>query len=252
MYLIDVNRGALFRLRLVAIIFGFVCATSADTVAQCTDRLYPPPSAEVGEPVNLGDLKIQLHTYRKCSYETDVARVLEAARVYVEERASAVKKPALVLDIDETSLSNWTAIDQDDFGFIASGPCGLQPGTACGNDAWQLSAQATPIKPTLDLFNAAKAKGVTVFFITGRRDGQELRAATVENLTKAGYAGWADLYMRTVKPDCDVTCYKSGARADIAAQGFIIIANVGDQKSDLDGGFAEKVFKVPNPFYVIK
>lgn len=89
MYLIDVNRGALFRLRLVAIIFGFVCATSADTVAQCTDRLYPPPSAEVGEPVNLGDLKIQLHTYRKCSYETDVARVLEAARVYVEERASA-------------------------------------------------------------------------------------------------------------------------------------------------------------------
>jgi hypothetical protein len=27
--------------------------------------------------------------------------------------------------------------------------------------------------------------------------------------------------------------------------------NVGDQQSDLDGGFAEKAFRVPNPFYFI-
>ena len=35
------------------------------------------------------------------------------------------------------------------------------------------------------------------------------------------------------------------------AQGFTIIANVGDQPSDLAGGYAERTFLVPNPFYRI-
>ena len=35
------------------------------------------------------------------------------------------------------------------------------------------------------------------------------------------------------------------------AQKLTIIASVGDQWSDLDGGYAERVFKLPNPFYFI-
>jgi hypothetical protein len=27
--------------------------------------------------------------------------------------------------------------------------------------------------------------------------------------------------------------------------------NIGDQMSDLDGGFAERTYKLPNPFYFI-
>ena len=41
------------------------------------------------------------------------------------------------------------------------------------------------------------------------------------------------------------------ARAKIAAQGFTIIANVGDQPSDLAGGCVERAFLLPNPFYRI-
>jgi hypothetical protein len=33
--------------------------------------------------------------------------------------------------------------------------------------------------------------------------------------------------------------------------GSLACASVGDQQSDLDGGFAECGFKVPNPFYFI-
>jgi acid phosphatase len=44
--------------------------------------------------------------------------------------------------------------------------------------------------------------------------------------------------------------FKSGARAEIENTGYAIIANVGDQRSDL-GGHAECTFKVPNPYYVI-
>jgi hypothetical protein len=43
----------------------------------------------------------------------------------------------------------------------------------------------------------------------------------------------------------------AGTRKKIAAQGFTIIANVGDQPSDLAGGNAERTYLVPNPFHRI-
>jgi hypothetical protein len=48
-----------------------------------------------------------------------------------------------------------------------------------------------------------------------------------------------------------VTEYKSKARADIEGRNYKIVVNVGDQQSDLDGGFAMMTFRVPNPFYFI-
>ena len=45
--------------------------------------------------------------------------------------------------------------------------------------------------------------------------------------------------------------FKTARRKKIEDAGFTIIANVGDQYSDLRGGHAERVFKVPNPFYFI-
>jgi hypothetical protein len=34
-------------------------------------------------------------------------------------------------------------------------------------------------------------------------------------------------------------------------QGYTVIVNVGDPMSDLEGGFAERTYKRPNPFYCI-
>ena len=45
--------------------------------------------------------------------------------------------------------------------------------------------------------------------------------------------------------------YKSGTRAYIESQGYDIVANFGDQFSDLEGGFADKTFKMPNPNYYL-
>jgi predicted secreted acid phosphatase len=100
------------------------------------------------------------------------------------------------------------------------------------------------------LFNAAKAKGAAVFFISGRRDKE--RQATLWNLDRAGFEGWAKVIIR---PDDDtrstIQPFKTEERRKIAEAGYTIIANAGDQQSDLDGGFAECTFKVPNPFYFI-
>jgi acid phosphatase len=201
-------------------------------------------------PANLGDLKRQVTEYKRSgAYDRDVAAVLETARQYVEKRAPMVKKSAIVLDIDETSLSNWPEIQANDYGTFTGGPCTL-PAGPCGLTAWETSAQDAAIAPTLALFNAAKAKGVSVFFITGR--SETIRAATEANLRSAGYDGWSALIMRPAGTSTPSAAdYKAPERRKIAAQGFTIIANVGDQPSDLAGGYAERTFLVPNPFYRI-
>jgi len=147
------------------------------------------------------------------------------------------KKLALVLDIDETSLSNYNAIQLDNFTF----------GTNSQREA--IDQTGVKIQPTLDLFNLAKQNGVAVFFITGRRENT--RAPTVSNLEREGFDGWQQLFL---KPDAstDTTVqYKSGARAAIEGQGYRIIANVGDQYSDLAGGHEDIAFKLANPFYFL-
>jgi acid phosphatase len=169
----------------------------------------------------------------------------------VLSRARQVAKPALVLDIDETSLDNWPQMAQNDFGYIINGDCGAAPGTACGSLAWESQGRAPAIAATLKLYKAARAAGVAVFFITGRKEAE--RAATEANLRAAGYDGWAGLVLR---PDGTHSAYsaasfKAGERARIVMQGYQVLATLGDQPSDLAGGYAEKAFLMPNPFYRI-
>ena len=208
-------------------------------------------TAASGVPENIGDLKPLLYAYKKSgSYDRDVAAVAADAQAYVEARAGHVGQPALVLDIDETSLSNWPALAANDFAHFPDARCDSLPHGPCGMKAWQNMARSKAIAPTLALFKSAKAHNVAVFFITGR--DESLRDATVRNLRKGGYDGWNALIMRprgsTTPSAAD---YKAPARAKIEAEGYTILAAVGDQPSDLSGGHAERTFLVPNPFYRI-
>ena len=210
-----------------------------------------PQLADAPKPLNIDKVKDILRDYQKTHYDGDLAAVAGDARAWVEKRAHDAKNPALVLDIDETSLSNWPNLSADDFGFIANGPCHLPPqqGTACGFDAWVRTGTATAIKPTLELYNAAKAAGVSVFFISSRKEHD--RWITAHNLERVGYSGWRGLVLRTNDDKRSVDDYKSSERAKIETKGYTIIANMGDQDSDLANGHAECGFKLPNPFYFI-
>jgi hypothetical protein len=201
---------------------------------------------------NIDQLKALLRDYRYCGdYDQDVAKVLQEAKEYVEQHAHDYPNPAVVLDIDETSLSNWLRIDADDFGFVPGGTCTLDSGAPCGDMAWELSGLPEAIKPTLEFFKAAKSLSVAVFFVTGRRDRRDIRDATVTNLKNEGYLGYDGLYMRPTSSIGDVRTYKTSVRHQIQ-QKFHIIANIGDQKSDLDDGKeADKAFLVPDPFYFL-
>jgi hypothetical protein len=234
---------------------SFVCSglpSGIAVAAQCPSKPFGQVLTPT-RPFNLGELKRQLLDY-KCfgAYDRDIARVLAGARVYVERRAAQVKKAALVLDIDETSLSNWQQLLANDFGYIVEGACEMKLDHPCGSLAWEKSARAEPIKPTLALFNAAKHKGVAIFFITGRIDEDDARSATEENLRRAGYEGWTQLIMKSrASAGQAIANFKASERAKIEKLGYRIIANIGDQQSDLRGGHAERTFRVPNPFYFI-
>jgi acid phosphatase len=225
-------------------LFGILAAADA---ANCPP-LRQPRIGPTETPLNIDEVKKQLRDYQAGDYEDEVAAVLADARAYVEERAGQVTHPAVVLDIDETSLSNWANLSANDFGFIPNGPCDRLPEGACGFNEWVLKSTASPIMPTLNFFDAAVAKGVSVFFITGRRDNQ--RQATLSNLDRAGYQGWTKLITRPDGDSGSLQAFKTRERAKIEAAGYNIIANIGDQMSDL-GDVAECKFKVPNPFYLI-
>ena len=201
-------------------------------------------------PANLGELKTELKRYHDSGqYERDLNAVAARAQAYVERRATQVERPALVLDIDETSLLNWGVMAANDFGYIANGPCDELPRGPCGQIAWDTSGRATAIAGTLALYESARAHHVAVFFITGRREAE--RAATEANLRAIGYTQWDGLAMRPQDSHGTSAAYKTEERGRIEAQGYRIIANVGDQESDLSGGHAERTFKMPNPYYFI-
>jgi acid phosphatase len=91
---------------------------------------------------------------------------------------------------------------------------------------------------------------VRVFFITGRRTS--IRTTTIANLHRAGYNGRLRVKLRPVHEAPGAhDGWKARTRARIERRGYRIVANVGDQRSDLDGGHALRRFKLPNPMYVI-
>jgi len=231
------RRSTRLALLLALLVLGAGCAAGASRA----------PTA--GAPPSLVEAKRQVGEYVDSGrYEAEIAAVVGHARGYLESRLRDGGKLAIVLDIDETSLSNLPSLRANDYGFIVGGPCEL-PNGPCGLVAWIAMARAEAIKPVLAFTRLARERGVDVFFLTGRPE--RLRAATERNLAAAGYE-WTGVLL---KPDALRTSsaveFKAAERKKLVEQGYTIVVNIGDQMSDLDGGFAERTYKLPNPFYFV-
>ena len=230
----------------MALALGLALVTAAN--ADNAGLLLTSPS----QPTNVGDAITAAAAYHDSGqYDRDLALVAGEATAWIALRAPAVSRPAVVFDIDETALANWEVIKRDNFGRPIAGPCDLALDGPCGWAAWDQLAQDPAIAPTLDVFREARELKATVFFITGRPEDQ--RAATEKNLEQAGYAGYERLYMVPNGAKFgSATDFKAPVRAEIERAGYTIIANIGDQPSDLFGGHAEKMFQLPNPFYRVR
>jgi acid phosphatase len=229
---------------ILVVTFGMCTASVTRTSVPAIQKTRQSPIPDLAETRKQVDEYID-----SGRYDRDVAKVVAAARAWLEKRARTAVKPAIVLDIDETSLNNWPALRINSWTRINDGPCDLQK-APCGYRAWQAMAQAKAIPPTLALARRARELGVEIFFITGRPE--RLRAATEKNLREQGYE-WKAVVFRPENPGTEtVVDYKSSERKKITEQGYTIILNLGDQESDLKGGFAERTFKLPNPVYFVQ
>jgi acid phosphatase len=80
---------------------------------------------------------------------------------------------------------------------------------------------------------------------------ENLREATDRNLRQAGYRP-AGLIL---EPDnarfASAADFKAPERRKLIDQGYTVLLSMGDQQSDLDGGYTEKTFKLPNPVYFL-
>lgn len=230
--------------------------SSAEVQAVEAGATRDPSILPAHEPVNFGVLRYRLEEYADCSadqgcYWADLdaqtqRAVVELDRLLALHHATTAAETqrqhlALVLDIDETSLSAYCEEKREDYGFVAE-----------MFNRWVVSpAASVPIPGTLRLFRHARAAGVSVFFLTGRP--HEQTEATARNLRAAGYGGWQGLILRSdIQRHIATTEYKSSERARLVADGYTLLLNVGDQWSDLLGTpRAEISVKLPNPFYYL-
>jgi len=146
----------------------------------------------------------------------DVSVVAAQATDYLDQRlAGPGERTAIVLDIDNTSLETYYS-----------------------------GGLTTPaVKPVLSVATLAKAKGAAVFFVTDRTELIEW--PTEGNLKAVGYPV-DGLYLRPLFNFDPVQANKTKARIAIEQAGYTIVANIGNNRTDLDGGHAERTFKLPD------
>ncbi len=207
------------------------------------------------------------------NYAKEAEKVASQGLSYIKARAhgpyhKGIK--AIVLDVDDTTLATW---NYEIFSNWSYNPT---------TNAQYVTEELFPAVPGMvDMVNGAAKLGYAVIFITGRPATQEL--VTLGNLTDsdtvgidAGYPtpttlndGEDGLFTKPAVADypqylkdacateiaagksCTTIHYKSATRAHIESLGYDIVANFGDQFSDLTGGFADKTFKMPNPNYYL-
>lgn len=204
-------------------------------------------SLTAAEPPNLYTLKQQVSAYVATGeYGKNVAQVASEANKYLLRRiprgiprnVKHATKLAVVFDIDETTLSNLRHIQANDYGYIPK-----------VWNAWVAEGQCTAIYPVQAVYNTAINAKVDVFFITGRTP--DSAAVTERNLREVGYENWTRIIYKPAEFSQGTRAFKIDARRQLAAEGYLIIANIGDQASDLAGGYGEQTFKLPNPFYIV-
>ena len=130
------------------------------------------------------------------------------------------KKPAIIVDVDETVLDN-TAYEAR---MILDGtkyPYGWV--------SWGKEASATEVPGAKDFLNYAAAKGVTIFYITNRV--VELKEATQKNLTKLGIP-WDQTKETILMRGENNWGSDKGSRRALVAQEYRILLMAGDNLGD--------------------
>ena len=233
--------------------------TSADQIPNI-DVLRQEIRNYYGDPAGTGTFS------SNSNYAKEASGVANAGRVWLVAHANAPGKKAILLDVDDTTLATYNYEIASNWAY-----------NPVSNADYVNNERFPAVPGMVAMVNQAKSLGYAIIYLTGRPDSQE--AATVGNLVKDGFpappplpeateGGGSDglftkpavsaypsylTYCRvpTSTSSCNTDEYKTSTRQYIESLGYDIVANFGDQWSDLNGGFADQTFKVPNPRYYL-
>ena len=273
--------------RLPRLLVAAVVAAVATIAAAVAIAADPQPAIQTSTPksesniTNIDVLRQQIRNYygdplgtgtfgNDSNYANEASSAAAAGARWLSARSDAVKgEKAIVLDVDDTTLATW---NYEIFSNWAFNPT---------TNATFVLGQLFPAVPGMvQMVSDAAGEGYAVFYLTGRPQTQE--GATRGNLTSdgvgvdAGYPAPTTLsngedglftkpavadypdYLKTAcaaeiaaGKTCTTVHYKSATRAHIESLGYEIVGNFGDQFSDLEGGHADRTFKLPNPNYFL-
>lgn len=194
--------------------------------------------------MNIDECKNEAKNYvASGKYNSDIANVLDSAKKSVTTNLNK-SNPCVILDIDQTAIDQYSLMLKYDFGWFENEIC---------NDLEESMVRTDfpAIPEVLNFSKWLKSNNVYLVFLTSRRD--KYRQNTIDQLANAGYSSYDVLITRPTDDSGTIQDFKIRKRKELVVNGYTIIANIGDQQSDLDGGYpaVDCCFKLPNPFYLI-
>ncbi|MCF3109336.1 5'-nucleotidase, lipoprotein e(P4) family [Niabella sp. CC-SYL272] len=198
----------------------------------CTSPRHSARSSTAASiiPIN-GKLWSSVYQQKAAEYAALCYQAYNAARMSLDrslEAASPGKPPAIITDIDETFLDNSPyAVQQALHGEDYDSKTWQQ---------WTVKGAALPLPGSVDFFNYAASKGVTVFYITNRNEQE--RAGTMANLKKYNYP-FADQEHLVMMQD---ESSKEKRRQSVATR-YSILLLLGDNLADFSSLWDKKTTK---------
>ena len=191
-------------------------------------------------PVNLQLAKKNIMSYYESGrYSNDLKNIISNA----EDEINKIKlqtNSAVVFDVDETSLSNYESIKKIYFGYDPE-----------KWNNWINEAKAPAIPEVKQFYDFVKLKKIKVIFLSSRKSSQY--DVTYRNLKHVGYIEFDTLILKD-SSNSNLTSieFKSKQRELLSQKGYDIIADIGDQESDLEGKYHGIQIKLPNYLYIIE
>ncbi len=195
---------------------------------------------ECSTPVNLSVAKERVERYYESGcYRKDLEKIIASAFKHFES-VSAENNATVIFDIDDTLLSDYADVKEISFGYIPK-----------LSHKWIMEADAPAIQETKKLYDYLVGRKFKIIFMTGRKHDEY--DATIKNLKREGFTTFEKLIVRQ-KHEVEITAkqYKSGNRKRLIEEGYRIVGNLGDQESDLSGGYSGYAVKLPNYKYLVE
>lgn len=189
------------------------------------------------ELINLDQSKALVQDY----YESGrfVAEMVKIVNDAIDQISSQElnENSTVVLDIDETVLSNYNHTKEIGFGFRID----------IWNE-WLKQGNAQVVPQMKRFYDYLISRNIKIVFLTGRYE--ETRESTIKNLVAQGFTKFDTLITRSHSEErLPAAKFKEEKRIKLTENGYEIIMCVGDQMSDLNGKHTGYKVKLPNYLY---